>query len=470
MRTTQELFYKFLKLEDELDLFKKKVGGILFWERLRTPIYFQIYFRIMGSRKKLIPRHSFFRRVKFYFAGLLNLLRNPFLTSNRDVLFVCNPGRLLMKDNRWWDIYTDTFIDRLDVPFVAIEESYNLVHRTPARTVGLCYFDILDFLARVRSFLGFSKIKLDEKERQHLCQLNSEITDRFGISLNLEAFVTSMLAMRRAKLPLYVKLLKQINPKLLVLVNSLGKETLIEACKILKIPTAELQHGIMNKYHPTYSFSGGRRKSTFPDYLLVWGDYWRTSADYPLVPDHIIDVGYPYIEQELSKWKKIKKKKQILFISQAFVGERISKLALALGKMIGSEYSIAYKMHPAECDVWKDMYPWLVGSNVDVIDKKESNLHRLFAESIAQVGIGSTALFEGLAHGLDTYVLDTDGAEYFDDLAQRGIVHMISSAESFQKLFSKRKERSPTASECFFKKDSAETLVRFIQSFKEANN
>ncbi|MHA2142697.1 MAG: hypothetical protein ACXADC_17285 [Candidatus Thorarchaeota archaeon] len=466
MRKTEDLHHRFLTFEDELGLFSKRVAGVLFWERLRTRIYFQIYFRVLASQKQLIPSFSLFLRFRFYFFAFFNLLRNTFLTRKKDVLIVGHQRRLLFDDERWWDIYTDPFIDRLDLSYVAMEESYELRHRTPARTFGLRYFDFLDFVARLRSFLGLSKIQLNDDEQQYLGKLQQEITDRFGISLNVEAFVTSMLKIRLAKLPLYMQLLQRVKPKLLLMVNCLGKENLIEACKILKIPTAELQHGIMNKFHPTYSFPGERRRVTFPDYLLVWGDYWKDSADYPISSDHIISVGFPYLEQELNKLKSVKKKPQILFISQAFVGEKISKLALALSEIIGSEYNIAYKMHPAECDVWKEMYPWLVGSNVDIIDQKESNLHMLFAESIAQVGVGSTALYEGLAHGLDTYVMDTDGSEYFDDLAQRGIVQMISSAKAFWKHFEHRKGSNPTDSEYFFMKNSTENIARFVRSFK----
>jgi hypothetical protein len=469
MRKSQELHINFLKLEDELDLFNRKIGGVLFWERLRSRMYFLIYFRVMGSLKKPMPSYSLLHRLRFYFTAMFNLVRNPFLTSRKDVIIVGHQRRLLGSDNRWWDIYTDTFIDQLDLSYAAIEESYYLEHRTPARTNGLRYFDVLDFLARARSFLGFTKIDMNEEERQFLNRLHKEILARFGVSINVRLIVKSMLKIRRAKLPLYIKLLRQIQPKLIVLVNSMSKANLIEACKILKIPIAELQHGVMNKYHPTYSYSRGRRSHTFPDYLLVWGDYWKTSAEYPIASDHIISSGFPYIEQELSKWKAVKKKKQILFISQGYVGEQISKLALALRERIGPEYSIVYKLHPGEIDDWKDLYPWLVGSEIDVIDQKESNIHKLFAESLAQVGVASTAVYEGLAYGLDTYVLDGDGAEYFDELAEQGLVQMISSTESLLNHFKKQEERKLMTPEYFFKKNSIKNIIGFIQSFLQAN-
>jgi len=469
MRETEALHRQFLQFEEEFDLFNKRVAGLLFWERIRTRIYFQLYFKRLEAKTDLIPTYSKPHRLKFYLSSLFNLVRNTFLTSRKDLLVVGHPRRLLGADKRWWDIYTDTFLDHLDMTYVAIEENHNTEHRSPARTSYLHYFDFLDVIALLRSFLGFTKISLTSNERSMLLELQEVLFDRFEISINLVYFVTITLKIRAAKLPLYTKLLKRIKPKLVLLVNSFGKETLIEACKLLKIPTAELQHGIINNFHPTYAFSNQQRKYTFPDYMLVWGDYWKDNIDFPISQNNIISVGFPFIERELAKYRNVSKKQQILFISQGYVGNNIAKLALDLSHEIGSTHTIVYKLHPAECDNWKEIYPFLVDSEVDVIDRKDALLHKLFAESIAQVGIGSTALFEGLAHGLDTYILDTAGAEYFEDLAQKGLVQMISSAEDFLKHFNTRKEDAPADTELLFKINSTKNIRRFIHEIKDNN-
>jgi hypothetical protein len=105
MRKTEVLYNQFLQFEDELNLFDRKVAGVLFWERLRTKIYFLIYFKMLGTRKKLISRFSLLVRLKFYLSAIFNLRRNTFLTRKKDVLIVGHQRRLLGDDKRWWDIY-----------------------------------------------------------------------------------------------------------------------------------------------------------------------------------------------------------------------------------------------------------------------------------------------------------------------------------------------------------------------------
>jgi hypothetical protein len=464
MRETETLHRNFLEFEDEFDLFHRRVSGILFWEFVRTRVYFQLYFKSLGHSGEITPSYSLVDRIRFYFSSIINFVRNPFFTRKTDLVIVGHPRRLLGDDGQWWDIYTDTFIDYLDTQYVAIEESYYLDHRKPAKTNSLFYFDFIDTIARMKSFLKLTKFHMTKKEYEMLSHLRQVISDRFGIDVNLEHIVKITLQIRSTKLSLYIKLLKRIRPRLVLLVNSLGKETLIEACKKLDITTAELQHGVINNYHPTYSFSDKTRRFTFPDYLLVWGDYWKETVNYPIPQANVVSVGFPFIENELDKYENTEKKQQILIISQGQVGSEISKLALELSKKIDPEYKIVYKLHPAEVDTWKHLYPWLVNTDVEVIDRKDTSLHQLFSKSIAQIGIGSTAVYEGLAHGLYTYILDTSGAEYFDDLAQKGYVVMISSPADFLKHFMSREKYTVPDTQIFFKKKSIHNIIRFIHS------
>ncbi len=462
MKETETLHREFLEFEDEFDLFHKRVSGIPFWERVRTRVYFQLYFKSLGNSGAITPSYALSDRIRFYLSSISNIARNPFFTRKTDLVIVSHPRRLLGDDKRWWDIYTDTFINNLDIPHVTIEESYYLKHRKPAKTTSLRYFDFVDTVARVKSFLKLTRFHLTNNEHEMLLRLREVIFDRFGIDVNLEHIVKITLQIRLTKLPLYIKLLKRIRPRLVILVNSLGKETLIEACKRLNIITAELQHGVINNYHTNYSFSEKNHIYAFSDYLLVWGDYWKDTVNYPIPRTDVLSVGYPYIERELDRYEGTNKKRQILIISQGHVGSKISKLALELSEKLDPEFKIVYKLHPAEVDTWKHLYPWLVNTKVEVIDKNDTSLHRLFSESIAQIGIGSTAIYEGLAHGLYTYILNTSGAEYFDDLAQKGYVVMINSSADFLKHFKNREEYAVPETNIFFKKKSVNNIIRFI--------
>jgi hypothetical protein len=287
---------------------------------------------------------------------------------------------------------------------------------------------------------------------------------RFGVSFGINEVVSRILANRKAKLPLLHFLLKRIRPKVAVLVTSYGKEDFIEACKSLGIPVIELQHGVIGRFHLAYSFEGKRRsKRMFPDYLLVFGDYWAHCAEYTIDSNHVISVGFPHFEREKNMCIGTEKKDQILFLSQAVGGETLSKFAVDLSKAPGFDYGIVYKLHPRECDGWQGRYPWLLDSCIEVIDTQESVLYKLFAESMAQVGLYSTALYEGLGFGLDTFLVDAGGAEYFNLLIENGMVLKVSSVHELLNHLKKEKSSTPFDTEYFFKANALTNISAVLQ-------
>jgi hypothetical protein len=91
---------------------------------------------------------------------------------------------------------------------------------------------------------------------------------------------------------------------------------------------------------------------------------------------------------------------------------------------------VIYKLHPGEVNRWREAYPWLLDSEVTVIDGQTPSLYELFAQSRAQVGVGSTAVYEGLCFDLETYVYDVDGASKLIPLVQTGAARRIDSVDA----------------------------------------
>ena len=460
----KELYEKLLQLEEDLDLFNQVMSGVIFLERVRTGIFFRIVQSTIIGQPSSAIRYSSLRKIKFYLSSIIDVPRNPLFSRSKDVLFVGNERRLLRDDGRWWDIYTDPVIDCLDSSYVSVEHDYLLDHRTPAKTTGLRRLDFLYFLANLKRALGLARVSLTIKEKQLVHQISDEVSKRFGADIDIGKTIQLTLEKRKANLGLYTRMLKRIQPKIVVIVVSYGKEDLIETCKSLRITTVELQHGVISPYHPGYAFQGDiRRKSTFPDYLLTWGDYWKKCTEYPLDADHIVSVGYPFIEEIKSKQVDVTKKKQILVISQERIGTLISRFAVKLSETRGLDYKIVYKLHPRECDNWRETYPWLADANLEVIDTTDVVLHKLFAESMIQLGVFSTAIYEGLSYGLDTYLIDAPGVEYFTPLLKTGQVRKVSSPEELLNLINKQEASLPFDSEHFFRSNAVDNIIRFLR-------
>jgi hypothetical protein len=192
-----------------------------------------------------------------------------------------------------------------------------------------------------------------------------------------------------------------------------------------------MQHGVIHQNHPGYAFPGNRNKSAFPDYLLTFGDFWAECVEYPIPKERVIPVGYPYLEQNIDSAKSVQKKDQLLFLSQGTIGNPLSKFAVDLQEKKSIDFKIVYKLHPGEYDRWRTEYPWLSNSTVEVVDGEASSLYDLFAESRARIGVSSTAMYEGLAYGLETFVYTVPevGRSILDPLLKDGPAREVKIPE-----------------------------------------
>jgi len=427
--TFKSITEAFLQMEDELDLFNQQIDGVYFWERIRFSLHREILKRagVIGQAHTRLERtivnrgRSALRSLKNAFA------KNPYLAPKSEVLFLGSGRRKLRSDGKWWDIYCDPIIDHLDRSYVYFESAYLNSHLTPAKTDNIRYLDLPLYLAAARRKFNLVRFSLTTSERKLLNNIRERITDQFNVMIDLEEMVKQDLLIRKSVLPVYRALLKKVSPKLAFVVCSYGRETFIEACKSMEIPVVELQHGVINL---GYSFPGPKRtKRTFPDYLFAFGDFWKEGTEFPISRDRIYSVGYPYLEDEAKRYAGLEKKNQIVFISQGTVGKEMSKVAVELSQKRDFPLKIVYKLHPGEYARWRKEYPWLVKSGIQVIDDDSIPLYQLFAESKVQVGVNSTAIFEGLNFGLQTILLDLPGVEYMEHLIKGQVARVVASPE-----------------------------------------
>jgi len=102
-------------------------------------------------------------------------------------------------------------------------------------------------------------------------------------------------------------------------------------------------------------------------------------------------------------------------LSQGAIGSLISDTILK-NIDIFSGKKIFYKLHPGEYERWEE-YPSLVElvkTYEVVLIKDEINLYELLARSDTQVGVFSTALYEGVFFDCKTILLNITGIEYME--------------------------------------------------------
>lgn len=461
----KEIVEKIFEMEEELDLFSKRIDGVPFWELIRFEVVSQIAQQkgIYGqAHTKLEIDREYYGQ--YLLNGIKNcLIKNPFFSPQSDILFLGHSRRKFMEDGRWWDVYSDPLIDHLVDTFQCLlEKPYLNAHLSPAKTPRMRYLDLALLIGAVMRKLKLVRFSLTKHDETLLTMIEREIKKRLEASIELKIMVAKKIRGRKSLLPLYSILLKKIRPKIAVVVCSYGLEVFIEACKIRGVPVVELQHGTISRYHTGYSFpSPEGTKMNFPDYFFAFGDYWKDLVEFPIEKNKIVSVGYPFFEMETAKYKNEPKKDQILFISQGTIGARLSKFAVDLKARNDFRWEIVYKMHPGESARWKKEYPWLIGSGIKVVDDDSIPLYKLMAQSKALVGVYSTVVYEGLGLGLPTFLLDLPGLEYMDELVESQAVTVISSPEELVVKIVNT-ENKAVSSDSFFKPRALENITEAL--------
>lgn len=454
---------RFLALEAELTLFERTVDEVHFWERVRFGVHRHLR-RELGLIGQAHTKSPHSRAEVFYRLCKHLIVRSPFLAPAGDVLVWGHERRKRQDDGTWWDIYCDPVISALDTDFVYLEGSYEGEHLTPARTSGVRYLDFIESAPGVALKAGSSDILLSDREVASLERLSRRFEREFGVEVDLADRVGRTLVRRRVQLPLYGRVLARVDPEVALLVVSYGRETFIEACQERAIPVVELQHGVVSEHHFGYSYPGDRSKRAFPDYFLSFGEFWEDAVELPLADDRIYPVGYPYLETKVERYGGGSDGEQVVFLSQGTIGPDLSRFAVEFAER--SDREVVYKLHPGEYSRWCREYPWLIDADLDVVDSHEPELYELLAESAAQVGVYSTALYEGQCFDVETYVVDLQGAAYMDRLIEMGAATLVHDVDGLLQELSGDTQGPTPDTERFFRPDSRANVRQALASIR----
>jgi hypothetical protein len=422
----------FFDVELELCLFQRTIYNIRYWERIRFNVFQEILnkidFQSTGHQKYQRDFRWFAQKASFLLRN--SIFRNPFFNNKSDVLFWGHPRRVQQPDGFWSDVYCDPLIDEIKNKFLYIEPFYGSLHLEPIKTQNVSYEDFISFWGFLNK--PFSKPKLNKSQIDELTFIEDRFQKEFNAKINILNRVISTVTLYRSKKPLYDLLLKKLKPKLLFITPSYGNENIIESSKESGTTVLEIQHGLISNYHMGYVFPPGQTKHSFPDYLMLFGDYWKNVAEFSLPSENLLVLGYPYFSQRVNSYNKFKKQKTIVFLSQGTIGKTLSKFALSIcyDPKFKGKYKFIYKLHPHEIISWKQDYPWLMCDQISVIGR-ERNLYDILAEAEIQIGVCSTAILEGLGFGCFTYLLDLPGIEEMEELIVRGWAKVVKTIDDF---------------------------------------
>ena len=426
IKTIKDLCEFIWYLEDKYDLLDVEIDGVKIWQYLRIEIYYLMAKELGVLEQRNISQQSFWVIFKSSLSLFKNLfVANPFLMINKESeVLIFSHNRSQKNGDIFDDIYTQSLIRNLDnskKSYLCFEKPSNGEH---VRKKNL-HTRYLDFILSASILYGKLYRVKGQESFEIIQQVEKEILNATDNSIDLVSLFKKNIGRFKLSNKLYLILFKKIKPKVVYSVSSysyLGD--MIYAAKSLGIKTVELQHGVVSRYHMGYSFSKKINLDYYSDVFYSWGTFWNKSIENAF--NEIEINGFQYFRDRSKEYQNIEKENKILILSQAALGGKIMNETLKVINSL-SDFQILYKLHPSEYKMYKKYTSFSTLSSYDNITFFEDcNLYQLMSISKIQLGVFSTALYEGLGFSCKTYLFDLNGIEYMQHLIDSEYAEVLS--------------------------------------------
>ena len=364
-----------------------------------------------------------------------------------DYLFFGHTRRKPNSSEKLIDIYFDDINREFSGQFTYISDPINQIYNEKSKFKSSYIYYYSRFLSKI----PFVQNKY----------INSEFLKELTLLLTELEILDILPSLKRRLTTHFIcefyfhKLLKKLKPKAIFLVVGQGKEYLVKAARKLNIPSVELQHGTPSKGKLNYDCTNAK-KIEIADYFLTFGDYWSEQIKVLKYTTQIEAIGYPYLSEKVNNFQKQGSRDHILILSQATINKELSSYAHFLAE---KNFKILYKLHPQESQNWQKLFPELEHDNIEVVPGS-TNLDDCFKRSHSQVGVYSTAIYEGLAFQCQTFIIKVPGWEHMTNFIEKGFgtliePHQIPDINSQNKI----------DSEYYFSKEWKKRLKSFLENF-----
>lgn len=465
----KQLNNNFFKLENKLDLFNKQIDWVYFWELVRFSINREI---LIKKWLITIPHKWVDNKIIYILKNILNLsykiiFKNPYFSEKESIFIIWHPRRPLI-DWYYTDIYTKYLKKWLSKNNIDYQDFENFTQEyikskdiESKNILQLDYFSIFSLLFK-------NRFKFNKKDEKYVKDLELKINNEFWVNIDIYNKVKNEIASFNIFYKHIYKFLKRKRPKIIFEVVSywLIVRALNKASKELNIPTIELQHGVIDKYHLGYSMWDQKniKLNYFPDYIFTWWDYWNSVCNYP-ENTKLISTWFPYFELNKSKYNINKQQeKNIIVISQWAIWEDLSKQVYEVAKEL-KDYTFYYKLHPWEFHKIDNEFSFLKElENIKIITWAKT-VYDLFEICSIQIWAFSTAIYEWLWFWLKTIVFDLPWVEYLDDLVEKDIVKKIDNPSDCIDIIKNKYfwKSNDFESESFFKSKAIDNMLENIK-------
>lgn len=474
---------QFLLMEKKEKLLDEELNGFFYWGYLRFNVYMELEAR--ANQQKNIVNNKL---NEVTFSKLLTIVKNctienPLLKSNKkEMIFLSHPRRQLIEDN-YSCIYTDDLFEKFQKNSNNSEVLYKFGHLKPTKN-DVFYLDYIDILpVLIKPFYCIYQFRYIKEIERIAIKIYTVLKKYFKVEIGYE-WIKSLLKRKyiwyKLKKPLLTQYIKKISPK--IIVEVVGYETIKMIVNEIafenNITTVELQHGVIGKGHLAYNYGykgNSFRMKFLPQKIFFYGEYWKDTCNFPIGDENKYITGYPYFDKMKMNFPKIVEQNRFINVLILSQPEFAFKLYALIEKLLKLDkfkaFKFIYKLHPAESKKGNLDYKKLEQMGpVEIIENNSIPLYQLFAEANIQIGITSTALFEGLGYDLPTYIYHIEKTDkYMGDICKAKQGEMFENENQLLTLLMrpmKPKESNNADPNYYFKKDALNNIVQAINNIK----
>lgn len=488
-KSISDVFDLITELEKKLPVDSIELSdGTELWNLIRVLLYFYPLKKDADNREEKTSSKSLFYLLK---EGL-----SPLSVSNKKIEICGFSGTESRKfrNEKFYDIYMDPLYDVLGDDFYVFEWTTPKGYRRKYRegiysknyvAMHIPLFSKTFFDLAMYKLLRKRKFSIEhEKTLQDIITFFSEktATDKNDLRRTIYDSVAVFFHMKE----FFIKLLRKISPKAVLIRCGYGRfhMALSQACRKLNIPSIELQHGIITKYHAGYVKStSSENRDCVPEYILTYGDAFtdiiRKGSLFE--KEKVVTVGFPYMEEVKKSPPTIDDKLNdfaskfittILVTSQWTVAEELKEFIIGVSKELknrNKDVGIVFKPHPRD---WRDYSDMEKIENMFIANKYDDIYEMLKVADIHSTAYSTSGL-ESLAFGKPNIFIDVGKTtiEEIINIIDNKTSFLISSTQEYaakmEYIILHYKSLSKEAvkkSESFFKPNAKKNIANFLNS------
>lgn len=410
---------RFFAMEAGRNLFREQdADGLLYWDLVRHDIYYSLWARCGGGAARAggsEPR-----------SGVSAWLRDAYrqlqaFSAERSVRSV-SPRYLFITASRsptesgWIDVVADPCIERYRANAFVLE--------TFSKSSKYLRGEGGAFASIPRRAWSVDHATITSRVREAIGEyFQTEIPSGELIDVLVEG-----IRVYRDQLWYFERLLQASKPAALLVISNGVMKGCFHAARLCGVPAFELQHGLISRLHPAYSYPAGIDYSFLPflpTALLTFSEFWSGLVNFAGTPKVVI--GTQHYHQHARVESGVKNRHGLLVITADRYHSPLRELVWELARR-RPDLPILYKLHPQQYDCIDGIRAEFKDCPSIQVCGSERSVAELFSVTDVLLTVQSTVVYEALQARLNVILMKQDNYHIHENVFE--LVHLCDDVQA----------------------------------------